>query len=355
MKSVDHFQRLIKKIDRTISGPVVEFSEQFLYGNREVLCAYSGLDHRFMIHGSLEHGWTSYPPGKGIPKIYGGKYTHLVWSSYRLQQSSESYSSNVIAIGSPFLYAHNLVINQLEESADVNSSFAGGTIFFPGHGTEVTTPNMIQQIEAVKRYENPKNVTVCLYWTEFLNPEIRAVFKQAGFKLTNLGYSGLSEHTGLGMSSRKNVAGTLGGRHTYLLNLLLLLNSHQKVIVGDVGTAALYSAFMKKDLLMLPEWLENLVEPTHQDVKSRVSDDYRENHHIKYIENHMDMEYAKIDFSSQKFRDYALLELGVADQKKASELKELLASRGSNQVSTIPVDAVKQYIKDFKKHKIQIL
>jgi hypothetical protein len=355
MKTVDYFQKLIKKVDRTISGPIVEFSEQFLYGNREVLCAYAGLDNRFMIHGSLEHGWTSYPPGKGIPKIYGGRYTHLVWSSYRLQQSSESYPSNVFAIGSPFLYAHNLVKDQLQESANVNSSFAGDTIFFPGHGTEVNTPNMIQQIDAVTKYEDPRKITVCLYWTEFLNPEIRAAFKRRGFRLTNLGYSGLSEHAGLGMSSRKNVAGTLGGRHIYLLNLLLLLNSHQKVIVGDVGTAALYSAFMKKDLLMMPEWLENLVEPTHQDSKLRVSDDFRENHHIKYIENHLDSEYTKIDFSSVKFREYALLELGFADQKNPEELKELLASCGSNQVSTLPVEAFKQYTEDFNKHRIQVL
>lgn len=69
-KLVRNVQRVLERIDRSLSGPLVEFSEQFLYGHREILISHAQLGNKAMVKGSVEHGW-ALDSGKGIPKSTG--------------------------------------------------------------------------------------------------------------------------------------------------------------------------------------------------------------------------------------------------------------------------------------------
>jgi hypothetical protein len=347
-------RRLLKRVDRTFSGPLVEFSEQFLYGHREALCVYSGLPPKSIIKGSLEHGWTSFPSGSGITKFTGGKYLHLTWSSAR-QRIEGNDRKNITSVGAPFLYAYHLVQDQLETSANRNSDYSHKTLFFPGHGTEANTPDMIGQIRAVSARINPKLVTVCLFWTEFVNPGLRSLFKEHGFTITNVGYSGMSELAGVGMSSRVHAGSTMGSRHLYLLNLIALLNSHQNVIVGDVGTAAFYSAYMEKNLQLLPEWSNLPMEFTWLEEKVINRLDPGEAQQVKYIEDAMGSDYDKIDFSSEKFRRFAKLEIGFEDLKTPEELRALLSGHLLNVGNPIATKEFAENVESFSKKSINVL
>jgi hypothetical protein len=354
MGIINFSQKLLKKVDRTLSGPLVEFAEQFLYGHREALCAYAGLPDNAIIKGSIEHGWTSFPPIYGIPKFTGGKFLHLLWSSDRLPDNFKS-KPNLIAVGAPFIYAHDEVKGLLPNSADLNQEHSERTLFFPGHGTEVNTPHIESQIKEVKKMIDPKKTTVCLFWTEFVNPIFRKKFIESGFKITNAGFSGIQEHVGLGVSAKKHAGGTTGGRHLYLLNLILLLNAHKNVIVGDVGTSAFYSAFMGKNLDLMPEYLDMPMEVSFLNKVVRTRDELGEEQQVRFIEKHMGNEFRKINFSSAKFREFARNQLGTKDFKTKAELHDILIK---NTVMVGNPVAIRQYlesVRSFDKLKVSVL
>ena len=109
---VTQTQRVLKKIDRTLSGPLSEFSEQFLYGHREIICSYANLGDKAMIKGSVEHGWAM-DSGLGIPRIPFGRYLHLSWSRVRVERSRVTHPKTK-AIGAPFIYAHSKLESSLQ-------------------------------------------------------------------------------------------------------------------------------------------------------------------------------------------------------------------------------------------------
>jgi hypothetical protein len=354
MKLINFSQKLLKKLDRTLSGPLVEFAEQFLYGHREALCTYAELPNSAMIRGSIEHGWTSFPPIYGIPKFTGGKYLHLLWSSDRLPDDFIR-KPNLIATGAPFLYAYEEVKGLLPYSADLNREHSERTLFFPGHGTEVNTPHIESQINAVKKMVDPKKTTVCLFWTEFVNPIFRKKFIESGFRITNAGFSGIQEHIGLGISAKKHAGGTTGGRHLYLLNLILLINAHKNVIVGDVGTSAFYTAFMNKNLELMPEYLDMPMEFNSLNKVLKTYQEPGEVQQVRFIEKHMGSRFEEINFSSANFREFARIQLGIKDFKSKAELHDILIKNSVMVGNPIASEQYLESIKNFDKLRVSVL
>jgi hypothetical protein len=344
------FQKLIKKIDRSLSGPLVEFAEQFLYGHRESLCTYAGLPNNAIIKGSVEHGWTISPTSRGIPKLTGGNYLHLVWSIKGLPHKQKR-KNNVIAIGAPFLYAYQSVKELLSTSAQLNQDYLERTLFFPYHGNEMYFPNVQAQIESFKKLEDPKKTTVNLYWTEAVNPLIQKQFRDSGFKISCLGFSGMQQHEGLGISAKKHAGSIIGGRHLYLLNLILLLNSHKKVVVGGIGgSVALYAAYMGKNLQFLPEFivddLDNFKEYGELNFQMQV---------MKYIENQMQSKFKNINFSSPRFNEFAQVELGVKNFKSKSELYDILIANSTMVGNPVASTKYLEQIEKFSDLRISVL
>lgn len=355
MNKTNFLHKLIKKIDRNLSGPVSEFSEQFLYGHREALCTYAGLPNNAIIKGSIEHGWTYHSPTKGIPKFSGGRHLHLIWSSSRIPQNLE-HKTNLLAIGAPFLYAYNAVKELLSDSAQLNQKFSDRTLFFPYHGSEIYAPNIDSQIRQFKKVADPTLTTAILYWTEFVNPTIRNKFNEAGFKIANLGFSGMQSHEGLGFSAKKSSGSTIGGRHLFLLNLLLLINAHRNVIVFGVGgTPALYAAFMNKEIQLLTQ-LKAALPKTHKlENKFEYNDENEQREVIKFIEMCMKAKFDLIDFSSDEFRKFANLQLGVNDFKSKNELYNILIEHSIMVGNPTSSEEYIEAVKKFNSLKVNVL
>ena len=48
--------KVIERLDPSIIGPKVLFSEQLYYGHRKILMAYAGASEHLVIRGSVDHG-----------------------------------------------------------------------------------------------------------------------------------------------------------------------------------------------------------------------------------------------------------------------------------------------------------
>ena len=151
----ERLQRLLKRLDRQLSGPLVEFSEQFLYGHREILIDYAGLPDDALIRGSLEHGW-ALDSGRGIRRLRGGRNIYLSWSSDRVARSNIE-SPRTVSIGAPFAY---LVEKIGPQEIEKLSSGAKGVLYFPAHGTEFIQQNVENQIRIFQNQYDSNEATV---------------------------------------------------------------------------------------------------------------------------------------------------------------------------------------------------
>jgi len=85
-------------------------------------------------------------------------------------------------------------------------------IFFSTHGNEVEFQNSESQIKSFKKRYDPDNTTICLYWADFINPNLLKQYNRAGFKnIVMTGFSGQMEHTGLGYSARQLAVSPIRG------------------------------------------------------------------------------------------------------------------------------------------------
>jgi len=342
-----NIQRILKRMDRSISGPLVEFSEQFLYGHREILMTYAGFGDRAMLTGSIEHGWAM-DSGYGIRKVTGGRYLYLSWSAERMARS-EINSKTTISIGAPFIYAHELVAESLVKYQKTSKESDNRKyLFFPAHGNEYSIFNAENQIKMFKENYDPELSTVCLYWVEFVNPEIFNKYRQAGFNVVCSGFSGQMEHTGLGYSARKLAGSPIGGRPTFLLNTIALLATHEIVVAGGLGTICFYSAYMDKELEILRDY--NKTEKYFDlDYEKPVtfSEDSGHNRYRRFISDEVGSEFDEIDFSGTKFRKFAKKELGQEVMKSKEELHRILKSNVINMAHSSPMAIFKNRIENF--------
>ena len=314
-------QRVLKKIDRTLSGPLSEFSEQFLYGHREILCSYANLGDKAMIKGSVEHGWAM-DSGLGIPRIPFGRYLHLSWSSERVARSQVNHPKT-IAIGAPFIYAHEIVKGKINTFKGEEFTGRRKILFFPVHG-EFSQQNASSQINLFKEKYDPKDATACLYWVEFVNPQIYGAYNQAGFQVVCAGFSGQMEHTGLGYTARRLAGSPIGGRPIFILRTIALLSQYESLVMGGLGSQCFYAAYMNRNF----EILHGYFQTKYLDMDYEQGGDFQNNpveiRYRKYISEFVGEVFEKIDFNGLKFRELANIELGKKDMRSPAELKKLL-------------------------------
>jgi hypothetical protein len=318
---IPNLQRVLKRLDRALSGPIVEFSEQFLYGHREILIDYAGLEANSMIKGSVEHGW-ALDSGRGIRKLTGGRYLYLSWSRARVARSGVS-DDTTVAIGAPFIYAFDKVEAQIKEFLKEFPVDPSRILFFPVHGNEFSQQNPDSQIALFKEKYDPKNVTVSLYWVEYINPIVYNLYKEAGFKIVCSGFSGQMEHTGLGYSARRLAGSPIGGRPVFILNTIAMLATHSKVVFGGLGTGLFYAGYMRKDIEMLHKYLTT----TFLDMDSERGTSFEahplEARYVRHVADYMGCNFDEIDYNTDKFHKLADLELGKADMRSSDQLREI--------------------------------
>jgi hypothetical protein len=322
-KFVVNIQRGLKRIDRALSGPIVEFSEQFLYGHREILVSYAGLDARSMIKGSIEHGW-ALDSGRGIKKLNGGRYLYLSWSSARVARSGISESTTV-AIGAPFIYAHSLVADHIDRFKKSQTSDGEGVLFFPVHGNEYSQQNPQSQIALFKEKYDPSLSTVCLYWVEYINPSIYNLYKKAGFTIVCAGFSGQMEHTGLGYSARRLAGSPIGGRPNFILQTIAMMTTHKKIVFGGLGTAVFYAAYLGKEIDLLHKYLTSTFLDMDSEHGTSFEAHPQESRYVSFVADFMGCQFSEIDYSSERFLSLANQELGKDDMLTRKDLNGLLS------------------------------
>lgn len=346
-KFVQNIQRVLKRIDRDLSGPIVSFSEQFLYGHREILIDYAGLDDNCMIKGSIEHGW-ALDSGRGIKKLLGGRYLYLSWSSARVARSGVNEATTV-AIGAPFIYAYDKVKSKIDKFLAENPIEGPRILFFPVHGNEFSQQNPESQIALFKEKYDPKAATVCLYWVEYINPAVYNLYKNAGFKIVCSGFSGQMEHTGLGYSARRLAGSPIGGRPNFILNTIAMLATHSKIVFGGLGTGLFYAAFMRKDVEMLHKYLTTTFLDMDSDFGTSFEAHPLEARYVKYVADYMGCKFEEIDYNSSKFRELADIELGKSDMLTRSELRLILTSYLDKSANAQSIGVYKQNSQEIEK------
>ncbi|MCP2323689.1 hypothetical protein HDA40_002196 [Hamadaea flava] len=132
-------------------------------------------DHPQRVDGYLQHGWNIGDGlAPGVPFVHGS--TLFVWSERTRRRAWSQGRRDVVVIGAPFAY-----LLQMERPTPEPRA---GTIFYPFHGWEgqqILGDHQRLAREIAETESGP--VTVCLYWNEHHQPEIRAVYEQAGFRV----------------------------------------------------------------------------------------------------------------------------------------------------------------------------
>ena len=345
-KLVRNVQRVLKRIDRSLSGPLVEFSEQFLYGHREILISHAQLGNKAMIKGSVEHGW-ALDSGKGIRKFPSGRYLYLSWAEARIMRSKID-DPMTIAIGAPFIYAHAAVRDTLREFKIQNLSAERDTLFFPVNGNEFSQQNAESQVQLFTEHYSPTKATVCLYWVEYVNPQIYGYYKSMGFNIVCSGFSGQMEHTGLGYSARRLAGSPIGGRPNFILNTIAIFASYENVVFGGIGSGLFYAAYMEKNITLLHKYLST----SYLDMDYEWGVTFNESpdgmRYVKYIADSLECEFADIDYNSEKFRELANQELGVPSMRSPTELKQLLEPHITHIANPQSLNIYESTIQDFE-------
>ncbi|NUT22489.1 MAG: hypothetical protein HOV77_25230 [Hamadaea sp.] len=157
------------------------------YGHTYVLARYCEMpdpDHPQRLDGYLQHGWNIGDGlAPGVPFVHGSPL--FVWSERTRRRAWSQGRRNVVAIGAPFAYL--LEVCPPEPAAGERE----GTIFYPFHGWEgqqILGDHRRLAREIAETESGP--VTVCLYWNEHQQPEIQAVYADAGFRVVCHGRRG---------------------------------------------------------------------------------------------------------------------------------------------------------------------
>ncbi len=221
------------------------------YGHAHVLAEYCGLDPADppRIDGYLQHGWNVVDGlGGGTPYAPGSPI--FVWSERTRRRAWSMDRPLATVIGAPFLYLlrslaradprsepdHNAAHDpeaarqakpraDLRSEPDLSAARREGTIWYPFHGWEGQKVSgdhhrLIDEIVATE--DGP--ITFCLYWNEFEDSRIRALYEQAGRVICH-GYRGY-------MRMRTDAR--------FLHGQLAELRRHRRVASNRLSTAILY-------------------------------------------------------------------------------------------------------------------
>lgn len=197
-------------------------SSNHWYGHAHILAEYCGLDKNAppRINGIIQHGWT-FVHGFGYGHQPPWGFTKYVWGEVNARRGQAIGWRDYLTIGAPFRYLSRL--RPVDEQAERR-----GTIWYPFHGTadyESVTGAHDALIRQIREVEGDEPVTVCLYYVEYDQPEIRAEYENAGFRVICHGQRG---------------AKWQGTTPDFLDRQLAELRRHRRVVSNRLSTAIFY-------------------------------------------------------------------------------------------------------------------
>ena len=216
-----------------------------MYGHRELLLTYSGLiesnqeNSKLILEAGLQHGWL---PDAGIFQGRGKDLRvkpRFVWNKKWVRDYPKMHAN--VSIGAPWLYLiqKNLLNFQTQIKENKNS-----VLVFPSHSV-LGIPRDIQSL--VSRFDKLttgyKRKLVCLYWVDFVNPEVFSEFSKYGFEIYCAGF---------GNPRGKNPFSDDAGRSTYLISLLKLFLNCSLIISDQIQSGVFYALSLGMKLQYAP-------------------------------------------------------------------------------------------------------
>jgi hypothetical protein len=293
----------------------VLLSEQFNYGHREVLLASNSMPQELIFLASLQHGWTHTRVGTPLLKKRNlQNYPVMVWSSRIANGFPKANRNNVVVTGSPWVHLlRALGITPPFLPQPANSG--GKLVFFPSHSLPGASATHNYNIDNFIKTYGKHNVTVCLFWMDFIDPEIRAYYAKFSCQVVCLGYRG--------SSGFETPWAPTGGRTMFLPRLLDVLQSHDIVAVTDVSTPFWYALSLGKKLFITSKEENHRVwsRSTYIDFKGSYSSFAKSEHDLPIFP------VGKVIEPTQELVQVALEELGWQESEgvmKSNEIGQLL-------------------------------
>ena len=280
----------------------IQLSEQFNFGHREILVATNCLDHSTLFRTTLQHGWIE---GKGSEKSLRNrmfqKIPQLVWSERIKNLLIHEGSNKVHVIGSPWSHLLNSCSIDPREIAKFNqskvSNSAPKVLYIPSHSSHGLGFNYHLPSSELLSFTDATNITVCLFWLDYIDPEVRRFYSEFGFKLTCIGFRGSSGY--------EIPWAPIGGRLMFLPNLINLIERNDIVVVDELCTAFWYGlslgkkAFISQGYELVNEW-------SHTGSKIRRYD------RLKFMQN-LEPRFAQIEIGEVMDPSEELLEIALSE------------------------------------------
>ncbi len=211
---------------------IEKFRVQFAYGQREILLDYAGLDRSTLLTGILQHGF-SFNHNEAecmTPRLRNFRRSPLwVYSAMREDALKELGHKNVKAIGAPWLYLPRASI------IPTGQARVERIIVFPIHtslsvSVSLSDSDIRRKIRYWKSISAGHPLTICLYWSDYLEWTWRRIADDEGVVVTFVGLGEINP-----------VWSPHSTRIDFLKNLRSLIRGHSHAIFETFTSGMIYA------------------------------------------------------------------------------------------------------------------
>jgi len=228
--------KAFEALRRLKTSDLLYFEEQFMYGHREILLNYclnknQSLNNGSILRGSVNHGFAYQENIWKLRQRNLKPAKRYVWN-FR-QKLAYGENPNVIATGAPWLYLlGDLGLNPTNIETLLKKK-PQKVVVFPSHNVETYWKYDIDKTiqNFTDRIPPGSEVTVCLFWLDFCDPNTRRAFANLGWEVVSMGYVPRLPKPDL----------TLGGRQNFLLELFNLFADTSLVVTDNASTGLFYA------------------------------------------------------------------------------------------------------------------
>lgn len=232
-------------------GKEILLADQFNFGNREIIVRTHNLSLGTLFLGRLQHGWIPSHEVRSLKKIRNclfQQYPVFVWSSRQQIKYRQDGHKKVFAVGAP--WAHLLKFKGIDpiKSLEIAENKPGlnasdwTMLFFPAHSIQGGSNAHATKIDILLAKSGVRSVTVCLFWLDFIDPDVRGYYERLGCSVECVGYKGAT-----GFESPWS---PVGGRVDFIENLFSLIGRFDVVAIEEISTTFFYALSLSKHVYL---------------------------------------------------------------------------------------------------------
>lgn len=294
--------------------------EQFMYGHKETLFKIHKFPQNKYIRAQLQHGWihhlnTRHTRANIVRDKKGKPFPLLVWSERIAKEYKLAGVRDVRVVGAP---AAHYISSSTPKRFD-NQSISKENevkqdklkiIYFPSHSFHGAEAQI--DLTILDELRNFGEVTVSLYWMDFLDPRLRTNIGHRDCKIVCFGYRGAS--------AIEAPWSNVGGRENFLIHLIESLKRYDAIIVDDISSVFLYAIILDKKIGFTRG--ESNWKNKGSYIKNDLATEYHDNIEILERFNINDLNIREIKDPSDSLKNFAITELGLGH---LHELKNFLS------------------------------